>query len=255
MNQRWITVCSLGLIMIIALGTRSEVSGVSHNAKPYPSHAAKNKAAPSIRAKSSSPEVSSCMPCGGLKPVSNRSSAPTGRRSSRKQPCHPKGYVDPKIARNYKAALRDLKRAGIQPKITSAWRSSDYQAQLYKCSKSGRCRRAHPGLYHALPPGKSLHEAGFAVDISGVAAGPRGNKRLTPRGRRIVGIMQKHGFRWRYGLSDPAHFEADPRKHGYRSFKQALVRNQTTCSAKNGAASIRKKAARGTVVRATASLR
>jgi len=76
-----------------------------------------------------------------------------------------------------------------------------------------------------------MHEAGFAVDMSGIAAGPRGRKRLTSKGQRIVSIMRKNGFTWRYGLSDPAHFEADPRKHGYRTLKQAINRTQTTCQA------------------------
>lgn len=160
-------------------------------------------------------------------------------------PCHPRNYVDPKIAANYKTALRDMNRAGIQPQITSVWRSSEDQEQLYLCSTNARCRRTHPGIYRALPPGKSLHEAGFAVDMSGIAAGPRGKKRLTPRGRRIVGIMRKHGFKWRYGLADPAHFEADPRKHGYRTVKQAITQTRTTCQVNlaNSKARLSKKAA------------
>jgi hypothetical protein len=83
-----------------------------------------------------------------------------------------------------------------------------------------------------MPSGRSLHEAGFAVDISGIAAGPRGKKRLTPRGRKIVSVMEKNGFRWKYGLADPAHFEANPRNYGYRSVKQAIVKNQTQCRTK-----------------------
>jgi hypothetical protein len=143
--------------------------------------------------------------------------------------CHSKNYVDPKIARNYNAAMRDMKRSGIKPRVTSAWRSSQTQARLHRCSLSTRCRRSNPGLYRALPPGHSIHEAGFAVDIAGVATGPRGGKQITPRGRRIVSIMKKNGFKWRYGLKDPVHFEADPTKHGYRSVKQAIARSQTTC--------------------------
>ncbi|HEY7913210.1 MAG TPA: D-alanyl-D-alanine carboxypeptidase family protein [Blastocatellia bacterium] len=150
--------------------------------------------------------------------------------AARQAPCQPKGYIDPKVAPRYNAAMRQLKRAGIKPKVTSAWRSSEHQNRLHQCSRSRRCRRQNPGLYYAMPSGRSLHEAGFAVDISGVAAGPRGKKRLTPRGRKIVSVMQKNGFRWKYGLADPAHFEADPRKYGYRSVKQAIVKNQTQCS-------------------------
>lgn len=155
-------------------------------------------------------------------------------RTAKKLPCQPKGYMDPAVAKNFNAALRDMKRAGIKPMVTSAWRSSDHQARLYRCSHNRRCRRANPGLYQARPPGSSLHEAGFAVDIAGVAAGPRGRKRITPQGRRIVQIMRTHGFNWRYGLADPAHFEANPRRHGYRSATQAIKRNQTRCQVKPG---------------------
>src|ERR1044071_9503950 len=104
------------------------------------------------------------------------------KKSFKDVPCHSKSYVDPKVAKKLKTAVRDMKRAGISPTVTSAWRSTDKQAALYRCSQSRRCRKANPGLYRPLPPGKSLHEAGFAVDISGVAVGPRGAKRITPRG-------------------------------------------------------------------------
>jgi hypothetical protein len=149
---------------------------------------------------------------------------------AKKVPCHPQGYVDPKIAKNYQKAIRDLHRAGIKPQVTSAWRSSQEQAKLHNCSQSRRCRANHPGLYYALPPGQSLHEAGFAVDISGVAAGPRGRKQVTSRGRRIISVMRNNGFKWRYGLKDPAHFEADPQRKGYRNLQQAIHKNQTTCT-------------------------
>ncbi|HKY03799.1 MAG TPA: M15 family metallopeptidase, partial [Blastocatellia bacterium] len=85
-------------------------------------------------------------------------------------------------------------------------------------------------------PGRSLHEAGLAVDIAGVAAGPRGRKRLTTRGRRIVAIMRKHGFIWRYGMADPVHFEVDPRKYGYRNAQHAIQRSQSQCQVRLAAA-------------------
>ena len=158
-------------------------------------------------------------------------------------PCHSKSYVNPRVSKKLRTAVRDMKRAGISPTVTSAWRSTDKQAALYQCSQNRRCRKANPGLYRPLPPGKSLHEAGFAVDISGVAAGPRGAKRLTPRGRRIVGIMRKNGFQWPYGLKDPAHFEANPRRYGYRSAKQAISLSQNICDAKIVAKKSRETAA------------
>src|SRR5713226_7845652 len=182
---------------------------------------------------SSTRKTGNCAPCAAeVARTRNSRSLKTGARTANSLPCHSKNYVDPNIATNYKTALREMKREGIKPKVTSTWRSSDVQKRLHECSESARCRRAHPGLYYALPSGKSLHEAGLAVDISGVAAGPRGRKRLTPQGHRIVSIMRKNGFNWRYRLADPAHFEADPKKHGYRNVQQAITRTQTTCQVK-----------------------
>lgn len=170
-----------------------------------------------------------CKPCNAK---ANKRASGKRRKRAAKPPCHPPGYVDPAIAGNLRRAIRDMKRVGIRPHITSAWRSSNRQAELHRCSRSRRCRLAHPGLYYARPAGTSLHEAGFAVDIAGVAIGPRGRKRLTSRGRRIVAIMRRHGFSWRYGLADPAHFEIDPRTRGYRSARQAIHRSQTACDVK-----------------------
>src|SRR6185369_1354716 len=204
------------------------------------SKADRNRAAKTLAVRSNQ----QCLPCEATA-AQTRHKGLASKKSARAAalPCHPRNYVDPKVARRYNAALRDMKRAGIKPKITSVWRSSDSQAQLRRCSLNARCRRANPGLYRALPPGNSLHEAGFAVDMAGIAAGPRGDKRLTPQGKRIVGIMRKNGFSWRYGLADPAHFEADPRKHGYRNLKQAIERSRNTCQVQLAKNPANKKAA------------
>lgn len=173
--------------------------------------------------------------------------AAKSRKKTVSVPCHPRGYVDPAIQKNLNAAFRDMKKAGIRPAVTSAWRSSAKQASLHRCSNSAKCRIQHPGLYRAKAPGTSLHEAGFAVDIAGVAVGRRGAKRLTPRGRKIVQIMRKNGFAWRYGLADPVHFEADPRRHGYKSAKQAIKVSQSRCQVKfTSASKARPKARRKT---------
>ena len=187
-------------------------------------------------ASSKSAKPTAAVACSSCAAEATRSSAgrrhKKGANTAAKTPCHPRDYLDPKVAMKYKTAVRQMRREGIKPKVTSLWRSSDHQAELHKCSTSARCRREHPGLYYALPPGKSLHEAGLAVDISGVAAGPRGRKHLTSQGHRIVSIMRKNGFNWRYRLADPAHFEADPKKHGYRNAKQAISHTQATCTVK-----------------------
>ena len=212
---------------------------VAHGA----SHRASSRAVKSARSAKSQPKAKArpANTCGSCSSVASASKRPAKRLTKRVRatatPCHPKGYVDPHISKNLNSAIRSMKRAGITPKITSTWRSSQVQASLHSCTSSTRCRRANPGLYRALPAGRSLHEAAFAVDIAGVATGPRGAKRLTPRGRKIVLIMKRNGFNWPYGLSDPVHFEADPRKHGYRTVRQAIVRSQTTCQAKLASAS------------------
>src|SRR5262247_952824 len=122
------------------------------------------------------------------------------------------------------AAVRDMRRRGIRPRINSAFRSHAEQRAIYRCARSRRCR-ARRGIYGAKRPGTSMHEAGLAVDIGGVAAGHR-SRRLTPRGRQMVRIMRRHGFRWRYGLKDPAHFELSPRLAGYRTEKSAIRAGQ-----------------------------
>ena len=207
---RFIAVCLLTLAMIFALAPSGSTQSKSRIRRP-----ANKKRTTAKRAAASR--------------KSKKRSTKTVAKSSRPEPCRQPGYVNPAIKRSYNAAIRDLRRAGIRPAITSTWRSSAHQARLHQCSRSPRCRRQNPGLYAAMPPGRSLHEAGFAVDISGIAAGPRGKKRLTSRGRRIVQIMRKNGFKWPYGLADPAHFEADPRRYGYKSAKQAIQRSQSTC--------------------------
>lgn len=222
---------SLGVFTTVALSflalSNSSTARTTNNSKTQKYSTAARSQPPSS-AERLSRKSTSCAPC-----AKNTGTAKAQRNKKAKPlACHPKNYVDPKIATNYRTAMRDMKRAGIKPQVTSTWRSSEFQAQLHKCSQSARCRRANPGLYYALPPGESLHEAAFAVDISGVAAGPRGKKHLTQQGHRIVSIMRKNGFDWRYRLKDPAHFEADPRKHGYRNTKQAIARTQSTCQIK-----------------------
>jgi hypothetical protein len=53
--------------------------------------------------------------------------------------------------------------------------------------------------------------------------------------------MKKNGFNWRYGLADPVHFEADPRKYGYRNVREAIYRTQTTCQVRLAKGKAQKK--------------
>jgi LAS superfamily LD-carboxypeptidase LdcB len=129
------------------------------------------------------------------------------------------------------AAMRDMRRRGIRPRVNSTFRSQAEQWALYRCSRSRRCR-ARRGVYGAKRPGTSMHEAGLAVDIGGVS---KGRRRLTPRGRKIVRIMRKHGFKWRYGMRDPVHFELNPQTAGYRTEKAAIKAGQRRWVANNRA--------------------
>jgi hypothetical protein len=230
MYRRPAAVCLSVVVLLLGLAFTSAASASRKSAvrkRPGTARTGNQSTASLSRA------TGSCSACAAAEKAKKRRGSSTKKaRTAKSLPCHPKHYLDPRIAKNYKAALREMRRAGIEPRVTSVWRSSATQAQLHRCSLSSRCRRSNPGLYRALPAGTSIHEAGFAVDIAGVATGPRGAKRLTPQGRRIVAIMQKHGFKWRYGLADPVHFEADPRKHGYRSVREAIARTQTTCQVK-----------------------
>jgi LAS superfamily LD-carboxypeptidase LdcB len=131
------------------------------------------------------------------------------------------------------AAVRDMRRRGIRPRINSAFRSHAEQRALYRCARIRRCR-ARRGIYGAKRPGTSMHEAGLAVDMGGVATGRR-HRRLTARGRQMVRIMRKHGFRWRYGLKDPAHFELSPQLAGYRTEKAAIRAGQRRWAPKSRA--------------------
>jgi len=134
--------------------------------------------------------------------------------------------IDKHVQSDLNAAVRDMKRAGIKPKLTSTFRTTAEQSRLYRCGQSRHCKERR-GVYGAKKPGTSMHEAGFAVDIAGVARKQHGRRKVTPQGQRVISIMNKHGFRWRYGLKDPAHFEADPTKHGFRSVNAAIKAHQT----------------------------
>lgn len=122
------------------------------------------------------------------------------------------------------AAVRELRKRGLRPRVNSAFRSHTEQKAIYRCARRKRCR-ARRGIYGAKPPGTSMHEAGLAVDLGGLATGRR-HRRLTPKGRQTVRVMRRHGFNWRYGLKDPAHFELSPQAAGYRSPQAAIKAGQ-----------------------------
>ena len=117
--------------------------------------AARKRSALLQRELSSARQGSNCAPCAA---EARRRKQQRGRKAIGKNlPCHSKGYLDPKIRRNYQAAVVDMKRARLKPKATSYWRSSADQARLHRCSRSRRCRlntRPLPGP----APGQSVHD-------------------------------------------------------------------------------------------------
>lgn len=133
--------------------------------------------------------------------------------------------LHPVTQKRLSAAMREMKRRGLQPRLTTSFRSRTEQSSLYRCSRKRRCRRQR-GIYTAARPGTSMHEAGLAVDVAGVATGNRRGRRLTPKGKKIVRIMRKHGFRWPHGLKDPVHFEIGLQQAGFRSQGAAIKAGQ-----------------------------
>lgn len=76
---------------------------------------------------------------------------------------------------------------GFQARVTSAYRSPQKQAWLY--------RRWLAGLqpYPVAPPGTSDHERGLALDV--VSTNPQ----------KLVSLLTSAGLSW-YGQADPVHF-------------------------------------------------
>jgi LAS superfamily LD-carboxypeptidase LdcB len=148
-------------------------------------------------------------------------SAPT-KTAKRKTRANAKlAGLHPKAQVKMQSALKEMNRIGVCPAVTSGYRSQSQQRAIYSCARHRHCR-VRRGIYGARKPGTSLHEAGLAVDFANVARCKKRNRRLTRDGSKIVKVMRKHGFKWRYGLKDPAHFELDPRAAGFKSEKAAI---------------------------------
>jgi LAS superfamily LD-carboxypeptidase LdcB len=79
----------------------------------------------------------------------------------------------------------------LRPVVTSTFRSSAKQLQLYRDYLAGK-----PGLYSVAPPGRSLHEYGLAIDIWSPIPGA-----LEALGE----VWQQAGGVWG-GAADPVHF-------------------------------------------------
>lgn len=99
--------------------------------------------------------------------------------------------LNPEVHRRMNAMLADVRRRGIPIRVTSTYRSTAKQRQLYEAWLA----RGKKGL-PAAPPGLSTHEYGLAFDV----AFPRAND------LEVATIARQHGLVW-FGPQDRIHFD------------------------------------------------
>lgn len=104
--------------------------------------------------------------------------------------------LKPKFRPWAEALLRAAKDQDHRFVITSAKRSSTEQARLYKAFLAGRSKLT------ALPPGRSLHEKGLAIDLARPGVDPMADELLPVLGA----LWRSWGGKWG-GASDPVHFQ------------------------------------------------
>lgn len=122
----------------------------------------------------------------------------------------PPVVVDATVAPLLDAVLMEARARGIRVTVTSAFRTTGRQAALY----ANRASNPHP----VSPPGASLHEAGFAVDVARSA-------HAEAEWATLVDIFSRYGARWA-GPDDPVHFQWDPVALGFPSPHAAIAANQ-----------------------------
>jgi D-alanyl-D-alanine dipeptidase len=99
---------------------------------------------------------------------------------------------DPNLAAG-RRLLTDVARAnGLNPHVTSIYRSRATQERLYRDYLDGKSR------YPAAPPGHSKHEFGQAFDMT-----VNDERYLQPLGV----LWESWGGRWGGRFNDPIHFE------------------------------------------------
>jgi len=88
-------------------------------------------------------------------------------------------------------------QAGLQPRITSTYRSHAEQARLYRRFLSGN------NPYPVAPPGSSAHEAGYAFDMM-IAGSP---SQMESDHNDLGHVWESWGGVWGGHFKDPIHFE------------------------------------------------
>ncbi|STO08019.1 M15 family metallopeptidase [Exiguobacterium aurantiacum] len=96
------------------------------------------------------------------------------------------------------ALMKDAKAAGIDLRGTSAFRSYDYQVQLFNAyvARDGK----EQALKYSAPPGHSEHQTGLAIDISSASVGYQLTQGLeqTKEGKWLADNAHTYGFIVRY---------------------------------------------------------
>lgn len=94
--------------------------------------------------------------------------------------------------------MAGAKTAGIDLKGTSAFRSYDYQVQLFNAyvAKDGK----EQAMKYSAPPGHSEHQTGLAIDVSSASVGYQLTQSLeqTKEGKWMADNAHKYGFIVRY---------------------------------------------------------
>jgi hypothetical protein len=88
-------------------------------------------------------------------------------------------------------------QAGLQPRITSTYRSVGEQTRLYRRFLAGQ------NPYPVAPPGHSAHEAGYAFDMMIMDAPGQMESDLADLGQ----VWESWGGVWGGHFKDPIHFE------------------------------------------------
>jgi RHS repeat-associated protein len=149
-------------------------------------------------------------------------------------------YFDSAIANNVVNFVRDAQNAGFGIKVTSDFRTTAEQGQIFNTNTA----RGLP----AAKPGTGYHESGFAVDVNVANAATFGKldaisrvelenialqNNLSPIDKsRSSGFFPgaKSGVAGTVDsprVFDPVHFQANPQSYGYSSVADARTENQS----------------------------
>jgi len=99
--------------------------------------------------------------------------------------------LDPRVRPYFQWLLEVGHALGLEPRVTSARRSREEQAELYQRYKAGKSR------FPAARPGSSLHEHGLALD-------------LVSRDNELLSRYWKHYLGGFWSPKDAVHYDVRP---------------------------------------------